>query len=53
MGSSGIRKDFPISGFVEMRYDPDERRVVYQPVSIEPRENVPRVIREDGYGARR
>ena len=48
-----FRKDFPISGFVEMRYDPDERRVVYQPVSIEPRENVPRVIREDGYGARR
>ena len=48
-----FRKDFPISGFVEMRYDPDERRVVYQPVTIEPRENVPRVIREDGYGAGR
>lgn len=45
-----FRKDFPISGHVEMRYDPEQRRVVYQPVSIEPRENVPRVIREDGYG---
>jgi NADH-quinone oxidoreductase subunit C len=48
-----FRKDFPISGYVEMRYDPEQRRVVYQPVSIEPRENVPRVIREDGYGAGR
>jgi NADH-quinone oxidoreductase subunit C len=48
-----FRKDFPISGHVEMRYDPEQRRVVYQPVSIEPRENVPRVIREDGYGTGR
>ena len=47
-----FRKDFPISGHVEMRYDPEQRRVVYQPVSIEPRENVPRVVREDGYGNR-
>ncbi len=45
-----FRKDFPISGHVEMRYDPDQRRVVYQPVTIEPRENTPRIIREDGYG---
>jgi len=45
-----FRKDFPISGHVEMRYDPGERRVVYQPVSIEPREIVPRVLREDNYG---
>jgi len=45
-----FRKDFPISGHVEMRYDPDQKRVVYQPVSIEPREVVPRVIREDHYG---
>jgi len=45
-----FRKDFPISGHVEMRYDPQQRRVIYQPVSIEPREVVPRVIREDGYG---
>jgi NADH-quinone oxidoreductase subunit C len=45
-----FRKDFPISGYVEMRYDPEQRRVVYQPVSIEPREVTPRVIREDGYG---
>lgn len=45
-----FRKDFPISGTVEMRYDPEARRVVYQPVSIEPREIVPRVIREAGYG---
>jgi NADH-quinone oxidoreductase subunit C len=45
-----FRKDFPISGHVEMRYDPEQRRVVYQPVSIEPREIVPRVIREDSYG---
>lgn len=46
-----FRKDFPISGYVEMRYDPEQRRVIYQPVTIEPRENVPRVIREEGYGA--
>ena len=45
-----FRKDFPISGHVEMRYDPDQRRVVYQPVSIEPREIVPRVVREPNYG---
>lgn len=42
-----FRKDFPISGHVEMRYDPEQQRVIYQPVSIEPREMVPRVIRED------
>jgi len=45
-----FRKDFPISGHVEMRYDPEQRRVIYQPVTIEPREIVPRVIREDAYG---
>ncbi len=45
-----FRKDFPISGNVEMRYDPDQQRVVYQPVSIEPREIVPRVVREANYG---
>jgi NADH-quinone oxidoreductase subunit C len=45
-----FRKDFPISGHVEMRYDPDEGRVIYQPVTIEPRENTPRVVREDTYG---
>jgi NADH-quinone oxidoreductase subunit C len=45
-----FRKDFPLSGNVEMRYDPDKQRVVYQPVSIEPRVLVPRVIREEGYG---
>lgn len=45
-----FRKDFPISGHVEMRYDSELRRVVYQPVSIEPREITPRVIREDNYG---
>ncbi|HEX7811947.1 MAG TPA: NADH-quinone oxidoreductase subunit C [Burkholderiales bacterium] len=45
-----FRKDFPVSGYVEMRYDPEQRRVVYQPVSIEPREIVPRVIREQHYG---
>jgi NADH-quinone oxidoreductase subunit C len=45
-----FRKDFPISGHVEMRYDPEQRRVIYQPVSIEPREIVPRVIREENYG---
>ena len=46
-----FRKDFPISGHVEMRYDPVQKRVIYQPVTIEPREIVPRVIREDSYGA--
>ena len=45
-----FRKDFPISGDVEMRYDPEQKRVIYQPVTIEPREIVPRVIREDNYG---
>jgi NADH-quinone oxidoreductase subunit C len=45
-----FRKDFPVSGYVEMRYDPDQQRVVYQPVSIEPREIVPRVVREKNYG---
>ena len=45
-----FRKDFPISGHVEMRYDPDQGRVIYQPVTIEPRENTPRIIREDTYG---
>jgi NADH-quinone oxidoreductase subunit C len=45
-----FRKDFPISGNVEMRYDPEQKRVIYQPVTIEPREIVPRVIREEGYG---
>ena len=44
-----FRKDFPLSGHVEMRYDPDQQRVIYQPVTIEPREVVPRVIREDNY----
>ncbi len=48
-----FRKDFPVTGYVEMRYDPEQKRVIYQPVTIEPRENVPRVIREEGYGARR
>jgi NADH-quinone oxidoreductase subunit C len=45
-----FRKDFPLSGNVEMRYDPEQKRVIYQPVSIEPREITPRVIREDQYG---
>jgi NADH-quinone oxidoreductase subunit C len=45
-----FRKDFPLSGHVEMRYDPERRRVVYEPVTIEPREITPRVIREDNYG---
>jgi NADH-quinone oxidoreductase subunit C len=47
-----FRKDFPVSGYVEMRYDPEQKRVIYQPVTIEPRENVPRVIREDTYGVK-
>jgi len=47
-----LRKDFPLSGHVEMRYDEQEKRVVYQPVTIEPREITPRVIREDSYSAR-
>jgi len=45
-----MRKDFPVSGHVEMRYDDQSKRVIYQPVTIEPRENVPRVVREDNYG---
>ena len=45
-----LRKDFPVSGHVEMRYDPEKKRVIYQPVTIEPREITPRVIREDNYG---
>ena len=45
-----FRKDFPVSGYVEMRYDPETRRVTYQPVTIEPREVTPRIVREDGYG---
>jgi NADH-quinone oxidoreductase subunit C len=45
-----FRKDFPITGYVEMRYDPEQKRVIYQPVTIEPRENIPRVIREETYG---
>ncbi len=45
-----FRKDFPTTGHVEMRYDPEQRRVIYQPVSIEPREITPRIIREDKYG---
>ena len=44
-----FRKDFPISGYVEMRYDPEQARVIYQPVTIEPREVTPRVIREENY----
>lgn len=45
-----FRKDFPVSGFVEMRYDAEQGRVVYQPVTIEPRENTPRIVREDSFG---
>ena len=45
-----FRKDFPVMGDVEMRYDPDQKRVIYQPVTIEPREITPRVIREENYG---
>jgi len=45
-----FRKDFPISGHVEMRYDPEQKRVIYQPVSIEPREVTPRIVREENYG---
>ena len=48
-----FRKDFPLSGNVEMRYDPTQRRVIYQPVSIEPREIVPRIVRDESYGAGR
>ena len=45
-----FRKDFPISGYVEMRYDPEQKRVIYQPVTIAPREVTPRIIREENYG---
>ena len=45
-----MRKDFPVMGDVEMRYDPEQKRVIYQPVTIEPREIIPRVIREENYG---
>jgi NADH-quinone oxidoreductase subunit C len=45
-----FRKDFPVTGHVEMRYDPEQKRVIYQPVSIVPREITPRVIREEKYG---
>ncbi|WP_373746753.1 NADH-quinone oxidoreductase subunit C [Neisseria dentiae] len=45
-----FRKDFPISGYVEMRYDEAEKRVIYQPVTIEPREITPRIVREENYG---
>ncbi len=45
-----FRKDFPTSGTVEMRYDPEKKRVIYQPVTIEPRDITPRIIREDNYG---
>jgi NADH-quinone oxidoreductase subunit C len=44
-----FRKDFPLSGHVEMRYDPEQRRVIYQPVTIDPREVTPRVVREENY----
>lgn len=47
-----FRKDFPLSGNVEMRYDPEQQRVIYQPVSIEPREITPRIVREENYGER-
>ncbi|MFC7408214.1 NADH-quinone oxidoreductase subunit C [Hydrogenophaga atypica] len=45
-----FRKDFPLSGHVEMRYDAERQRVVYEPVTIEPRDITPRIIREDNYG---
>src|SRR6266705_6880824 len=48
-----FRKDFPLSGYVEMRYDPEQSRVVYQPVTIEPREITPRIIREESYAENR
>ena len=47
-----FRKDFPVSGYVEMRYDAEQKRVVYQPVTIEPREITPRIIREENYGVK-
>jgi NADH-quinone oxidoreductase subunit C len=48
-----FRKDFPVTGDVEMRYDPEQKRVIYQPVTIEPRELIPRIIREEKYGGLR
>ena len=47
-----FRKDFPTTGHVEMRYDAEQKRVIYQPVTIEPREITPRIVREDNYGGR-
>jgi len=47
-----FRKDFPLSGHVEMRYDPEQKRVVYQPVTIDPREVTPRIVREENYADR-
>ena len=47
-----FRKDFPVTGYVEMRYDPEQKRVIYQPVTIEPREIIARVIREENYGVK-
>ena len=47
-----FRKDFPISGHLEMKYDEEQKRVIYQPVTIEPREITPRVVREEGYSGR-
>ena len=46
-----FRKDFPLSGHVEMRYDPEQQRVIYQPVTVEPREATPRIVREENYGS--
>lgn len=48
-----FRKDFPLSGHVEMRYDAQRQRVIYEPVSIEPREVTPRILREENYGGAR
>ena len=48
-----FRKDFPLSGHVEMRYDPEQKRVIYQPVTIDPREVTPRIVREDHYAESR
>jgi NADH-quinone oxidoreductase subunit C len=48
-----FRKDFPLSGHVEMRYDPTQQRVIYQPVSIDPREVTPRIVRDESYGGER
>ncbi len=45
-----FRKDFPLSGHVEMRYDPEQQRVIYQPVTVEPREVTPRIVREENFG---